>query len=236
VTALVAAASLLREHLDAMPADARRPAELLTADVMRLRRLVEELVEISRLDAGREDVRPEPVNLPALIDGIVASRGWRGVVRRDPGPVASDGGLVTDPRRLERIVGNLLSNAVEHGGRDVTVEIRPERDAVSVRVTDRGPGIPAEHLPHVFDRFYQADPARTGAGSGLGLAIARENARLLGGDLSVRSTPGEGTMFVLTLPVTQRLLASEVAVAGDADSEGPPRTATRQISGQGGPP
>ena len=66
---------------------------------------------------------------------------------------------------------------------------------VIVRVTDRGPGIPAAHLPHLFDRFYKADPARGGAGSGLGLAIARENARLLGAGITVHSEPGAGTEF-----------------------------------------
>ena len=69
-----------------------------------------------------------------------------------------------------------------------------------VEVADAGPGIPSEHLPHVFDRFYRADAARSGPGSGLGLAIARENARLLGGDVEVRSEPGTGSRFTLRLP------------------------------------
>jgi two-component system sensor histidine kinase MtrB len=68
-------------------------------------------------------------------------------------------------------------------------------------VTDSGPGIPLDHLPHIFDRFYKADPSRASSrGSGLGLAIARENARLLGGDLAVANAPGGGARFVLTLP------------------------------------
>lgn len=198
VTALVAAASLLADQLDALPADGRRAAELLVTDVVRLRRLVEELMEISRLDAGREAVTTRPVDVVALLRGIATARGWadRLTVTGAAPPVG------TDPRRLERVLANLLANAVEHGGGAVRAEVRYAGTALTVDVVDHGPGIPAEHLPHVFDRFYKVDPARTGAGSGLGLAIAQENARLLGGRLTVDSAPGQGTRFRLDLPTT----------------------------------
>ncbi|KKK07585.1 HAMP domain-containing sensor histidine kinase [Micromonospora sp. HK10] len=198
VTALVAAASLLADQLDALPADGRRAAELLVTDVVRLRRLVEELMEISRLDAGREAVTVRPVDVVALLGGIATARGWadRVSVTGAAPPVG------TDPRRLERVLANLLSNAVEHGGGAVRAEVRHTGTALVVDVADQGPGIPAEHLPHLFDRFYKVDPARTGAGSGLGLAIALENARLLGGRLTVDSQPGRGTRFRLDLPTT----------------------------------
>jgi signal transduction histidine kinase len=213
VTALVAAASLLREHLGELPWAARRPAELLTADVVRLRRLVEELMEISRLDAGQEGVSVRPVDLTGLVRAIVDSRGWHGRV-----DVAGDPVLVaTDPRRLERILANLVANAVEHGGHEVEVDVRAAASTATVRVIDHGPGIAAEHLPHLFDRFYKADPARSGPGSGLGLAIARENARLLGIELQVWSEVGTGTEFRLTLPVTQRLPDGGAAVWQDPD-------------------
>jgi signal transduction histidine kinase len=196
VTALVAEASLLREHLDQLPSDARRPAELLLADVVRLRRLVEDLIEISRLDARRVSLFRRPVDLTALLETIVQARGWTGQVAVTSVPVT----LHTDPRRLERVLANLLANAVTHGGSGVTAVVRRTGDGVTVAVTDRGPGIPTEHLPHLFERFYKADPSRTGAGSGLGLAIAYENARLLGARLWVDSTPGVGTQFHLDLP------------------------------------
>jgi two-component system sensor histidine kinase MtrB len=224
VTALVAAASLLREHLDAMPTDARRPAELLTSDVLRLRRLVDELMEISRLDSGREAVRTEDVSLTPLIEAIVSSRGWSDAVTRS-GP---DVTLVSDPRRLERVLGNLISNAVEHGGGPVRVVVRGHGALVDVVVADQGPGIAPDHLPHLFDRFYKADSARTASGSGLGLAIARENARLLGGDLTVRSELGVGTSFQLTLPVTRPLPDGETPVALAADRE-------QHATNEGGP-
>lgn len=198
LTAIVSEASLLREHLDDMPPEARRPAELLVADVSRLRRLVEELMEISRLDAGRTTVRLEPVDLRSLLGGMLRARGWESRVALEADEVV----LQTDRRRLERIVGNLVGNALEHGGRDVAVRTGRDGTGVFVEVSDRGHGIAPEHLGHLFERFYKADPARTGPGSGLGLNIALENARLLGGDIEVWSEPGEGTRFTLRIPVT----------------------------------
>ncbi len=210
VTALVAAASMLREHLQAMPTEARRPAELVVSDVVRLRRLVDELIEISRLDAGQEDISIRPTELVALVRAIVASRGWQAQVELAGEPVV----VPTDPRRLERVLANLIANAVEHGG--AAVRVRVGADA-SVQVSDHGPGIDAEHLPRLFERFYKADPSRGTGGSGLGLAIAWENARLLGAQLHVESEVGAGTLFRLTLPVTHRLPDGEAAVGPSPD-------------------
>jgi two-component system sensor histidine kinase MtrB len=194
LTALVGEASLLAEHLESMPPESRRPAELLVADVGRLRRLVEDLMEISRLDAGQESVHAETVELGSLTEAAVRARGWDGRVRIE----AEEVELTTDPRRLERIVANLVGNAVEHGESEVTVRVGRDGSPF-VEVADHGPGIPPEHLPHLFERFYKADPARAGGGTGLGLAIAQENARLLGGRIEVWSEPGEGSRFTLRL-------------------------------------
>ena len=218
VTALVAEASLLREHIDRLPSDARRPAELLLTDVVRLRRLVEDLIEISRLDARRVSLFRRPVDLTALLDTIVRARGWAGQVRVTGDPVT----LHIDARRLERVLANLLANAVTHGGAGVIAAVRTGAAGVTVTVADRGPGIAPEHLPHLFERFYKADPSRTGAGSGLGLAIAYENAQLLGGRLRVESTPGFGTQFHLELPAD----AAPTAADGDAAPDGRAPTVT----------
>jgi signal transduction histidine kinase len=205
LTALVGEASLLAAHLESMPAESRRPAELLIADVGRLRRLVEDLMEISRFDAGRESVRTERVDLGLLAAGAVRSRGWDGRVQLH----AEDVVITSDPRRLERIVANLVGNALDHGGRGVTVRVGRDGDeGAFVEVADNGPGISAEHLPHIFERFYKADPARSSRGTGLGLAIAQENARLLGGELAVWSEPGEGSRFTLRL-VSEPLQGSD---------------------------
>jgi two-component system sensor histidine kinase MtrB len=211
LTAIVNEASLLGEHLDRMPADARRPAELLVEDVKRLRDLVEDLMEVSRLDAGTQPVRPERVDLGSLIATTVRARGWQDRIELEAEEVV----LETDPRRVERIVANLAGNALEHGGRGVS--IRVGRDAVGafVEVADRGAGIAPEDVPHLFERFYKADPARTGHGTGLGLAIALENARLLGGDIEVRSEAGTGSRFTLRLPVAEPLHGGDGGVADD---------------------
>jgi signal transduction histidine kinase len=197
LTALVAEASLLAEQLDRMPPDARRPAELLVSDVARLRDLVEDLMEISRLDAGEARVREERVDLNSLVRAAVRSRGWEDRVSVEGEDVV----LQSDHRRLERIASNLIGNALEHGGREVSARVGRDGVGAYLEVSDKGSGIAPDRLPHVFDRFYKADTARAGPGSGLGLAIALENARLLGGDIEVWSEVGRGTRFTLRVPV-----------------------------------
>ena len=209
LTALVAEASLLAEQLDRMPTEVRRPAELLVADVRRLADLVEDLMEISRLDAGQARPREDDVDLSSLAAAIVRSRRWDGRVRVEGDEVV----VSSDPRRLERIVSNLVANALEHGGREVGVRVGRDGLGPFVEVTDHGPGIRREDLPHVFDRFYKTDPSRATPGSGLGLAIALENARLLGGDIDVWSEVGTGTRFTLRLPVTKPLRDGEGGVS-----------------------
>jgi two-component system sensor histidine kinase MtrB len=195
LTALVGEASLLAEHLDRMPVESRRPAELLIADVGRLRRLVENLMAISRFDAGHESVREETVDLGALVAAAVRARGWDSRVRLE----ADDVVVESDPRRLEGIVSNLIGNALEHGGDGVAVRVGRKEASPFVEVADSGPGIEPEHMPLLFERFYKADPARSSGGTGLGLAIAHENARLLGGEIEVWSEVGKGSRFTLRL-------------------------------------
>ena len=197
LTALVAEASLLSGHVSELPAAARRPVELLIADVGRLRTLVDELMEISRLDAKSEPVQRQQVDVRSLVTALISARGWEERVTVDGEPLT----LTTDPRRVERILANLVGNAVEHGGRDVRVRTCTDGAVGRVDVADAGPGIRPEHLPHVFERFYKADSARASPGSGLGLAIAFENARLLGGNLGVSSQVERGSVFRLTLPL-----------------------------------
>jgi two-component system sensor histidine kinase MtrB len=211
LTALVSEAAILAQHLAEMPEPARRPAELVVADVARLRRLVEDLMEISRLDAGGESVAIEPFDLAELVEATVRARGWAGRVELATSPVP----VRSDRRRVERIVSNLVGNAVEHA-RDVRVAVGADSRGPFVEVADRGPGIAQEHLPRVFDRFYKADPSRAAGGSGLGLSIAAENARLLGGTIEVRSEVGRGSTFTLRLPVAEPLPGGDVDVAGAA--------------------
>jgi two-component system sensor histidine kinase MtrB len=221
LTALVAEASLLKDHIEQLPESARRPVELLITDIGRLRTLVGELMEISRLDARSEPVQRRLVDVTALVTALIGARGWQDRVTVSAEPLT----MTTDPRRVERILANLIENAVEHSGRDIRVRIGTDGDHGRVEVADGGPGIPADQLPAVFDRFYKGDSARAGTGSGLGLAIALENARLLGGNISVTSDDRHGSVFRLTLPLGPPLLRPSApsarlapsGLAGEAD-------------------
>jgi two-component system, OmpR family, sensor histidine kinase MtrB len=194
VAAMVAAADSLQ---DGDPAARSRSAQLLGAQSRRIAKLVEDLLEISRFDAGVLVLRPEPVDLPAMVtDAIGLTAPDRQVTVRATGDTV----LTGDPRRLHTIVCNLLANAIHHGGEPITVTIDgSEPDAVTIEVADRGPGIPAELQQILFDRFTRGDRARRPSeGSGLGLAIARENVLLHRGRI-IASTK-DGAVFTVTLP------------------------------------
>ena len=210
LTALTTAADVLEAHRDGLDDAGSRAARLLVRESHRLATLVEDLMEISRLDAGAAPMAWEPVDVGALVRSAVAARGLAVELVADEGATT-----VADPRRLDAIVANLVGNAYEHGSPPVRVRVTATTGEVVVQVSDAGAGIAPDHLPRVFDRFYKADPARPGGrGSGLGLAIARENARLHGGDLAVASAPGAGATFTLRLPrrVAEPLPAGDPAV------------------------
>ena len=178
-------------------ADRARSAELLGGQARRLGALVEDLLEMSRFDAGAAELRPEAVDLEALVeDAVQVSAPDAGITVRRTG----DASLFGDPRRLHTIVRNLVTNAVRHGEPPVTVTVDGTApDLVRVVVADSGPGLPAELAPVVFDRFVRGDHARSRTeGSGLGLAIAQENARLHGGRLDVGND--DGAVFTVTVP------------------------------------
>ena len=197
LTALTTAADVLDANTDGLSDAGRRAARLIVVETRRLASLVEDLMEISRMDAGAADVTLESVDVAANVEGALRSRGWS-----DRVTLRSDGHATTliDARRLDTIVGNLVGNALDHGAPPVTVTVGTAADTVQVSVADGGDGIAPQHLARVFERFYKADRARSAGGTGLGLAIARENARLHGGDITVDSRPGHGTTFTLSLP------------------------------------
>ena len=195
ITALVSSGSMLEEHLDGLDPDARWMAEQMIREARRLRALVDDLLEISRLHSTPDALRLSEVDLAKLVDNILRSHHWAGLVELHGGPFVA----LTDKARVERILVNLIGNAVEHGDGSRRVTVRKNADDAIVEVSDDGPGIPAADLPHVFERFYKADPSRPG-GSGLGLAIASEHARLLGGTVTVASSEGAGTAFTLRIP------------------------------------
>ena len=197
LTALVAEASVIESGLDGLPPDARRAAELLVADVRRLRILVEDLMELSRFDARAEEADLRPTDLGGAVRAIVAARLRGASVDGPETPIV----VAADMRRLDRILGNLLDNAGQHAaGAPVEVQVRGDATSATVTVKDRGPGVPADALDHLFERFYKADASRHQGSSGLGLAIAAEHAKLLGGELSARNRAGGGLEVTLSLP------------------------------------
>ena len=216
VAALVAEASLLGGHLDALPPEARRTGELVVHDIGRLRSLVEDLMELSRFDAAGEEVRLQPIDLGRLTRTVAAARLPDAVLELPDDRIVVE----TDPRRLERILGNLLDNAREHApGALVVVRLRATVDEVRIAVLDRGPGVPPDRLGRIFARFFMADPSRRG-GSGLGLAIAAEHAALLGGRLDAANRSGGGLEIELVLPVTQPLPDGDAAAISRGDAAG----------------
>jgi two-component system sensor histidine kinase MtrB len=197
LTALVAEASIVREHLDELPPESRRAAEMLVNDVGRLRTLVEELMELSRFDANAEQVSLEKVDLGRLIETVRTARSPKARFAPPERPVV----IEADPRRLERILGNFLDNAKEHAGdADVEIELDGRRFEVVIAVSDRGPGVPPDRLELIFDRFTKVDPSRSGGSSGLGLAIAAEHAALMGGYLQAMNREDGGLRLELVLP------------------------------------
>jgi two-component system sensor histidine kinase MtrB len=208
LTTVQMAADVLYESRADFPPHVARSSELLRAELDRFEGLLSDLLEISRYDAGAAVLDPEPTGLGALVDRVVQAmrplavrHETELVVTRPADEIIAE----VDARRVERILRNLIGNAIEHGAAqpvEITLASNPTAAAVTVR--DSGVGLRPADAQHVFDRFWRADPARvrTVGGSGLGLSISLEDARLHGGWLQVWGQPGAGAQFRLTLPLT----------------------------------
>jgi two-component system sensor histidine kinase MtrB len=206
LTTVRMAADVLHDARSTFDPATRRSAELLQAQLDRFESLLADLLEISRFDAGAAVLESVSVDLGDLVQRTVevqtplADRAGSSIrVHRPDRPVVAQ----CDPRRVERILRNLLVNAIEHGeGEPIDIRVAGEGDAVAVSVRDHGVGLRPGESSLVFNRFWRADPARTRTtgGTGLGLPIALEDARLHGGWLQAWGDPGDGTNFRLTLP------------------------------------
>jgi two-component system sensor histidine kinase MtrB len=214
-TVRMAADLIFNSREDFDPAVARS-AELLQAELDRFESLLAELLEISRFDAGFAALDAEPTNLAPLLERVVerlatvAERARVTVALDVPAdPVVAE----VDVRRIERILRNLIGNAIEHGeGKPVKVRLAAREGAVAITVRDYGVGLKAGEEKLVFNRFWRADPsrARQTGGTGLGLSISVEDARLHRGWLEAWGAPGQGAQFRLTVPARagKRLVSS----------------------------
>ena len=207
LTTVRMAADVLHESREEFDPVVRRSAELLQAQLDRFESLLGDLLEISRFDAGAAILNAESVDVRDLVRSVTEAAA----------PLAADKTLAVnldmpdtpcvaevDSRRIERVLRNLVVNAIEHGeGRDVHIRVAADDEAVAVAVRDHGVGLKPGESSLVFHRFWRADPARARStgGTGLGLAIALEDVRLHGGWLQAWGEPGGGSQFRLTLPL-----------------------------------
>ena len=170
----------------------------VVAEGERLSRLVENLIDVSRLESGSAEPRLEPVDLPGVLEAARESLGGDAeVVTLRVGEEIP--ALTADPVQLERAFANLFANAVRHGGgQPVLVRSREVGGRLVVRVVDQGPGIPEPERERIFEPFYRREG---GGGSGLGLSIARGFVEANGGELTVESVPGQGSTFVVSFPL-----------------------------------
>ncbi|HUF28017.1 MAG TPA: ATP-binding protein [Gemmatimonadaceae bacterium] len=202
LTAIIGYAELLRDEIfGGLRSEQRQPVDRIRQSSEHLLVLVDEILSFARLEARQDRIMPERTDIGSLVDQAVAlvtpqaqRRGIELSAERSAGPMLA----VTDPGKVRQILVNLLTNAVkftEHGS--VRLHAWSEGSEIGFDVSDTGIGIPPEMLPHIFDPFWQVDPklTRLHGGAGLGLSVVRELARLLGGDVEVQSTPGEGSCF-----------------------------------------
>ena len=206
LTTIRLAGDLLYDRRDDLPADSLRTVELLHTQIERFEILLADLLEMSRYDAGAVEMEVEPVNLVRLVEDEIEAMESLAATKGAELRLHAEGGWFeaeVDPRRIRRVMQNLLGNAIDHSeGRPISVWIDSDKDAVAIAVRDHGVGIAPADVERVFDRFWRADPSRqrTTGGTGLGLAISLEDAALHGGWLQAWSAPGQGSCFRLTLP------------------------------------
>ena len=190
------------------PEAQKQAAQVIYDESGRMHRMVLDLLDLARLDAGNIDLQLGSVDLKGLLDSITAKFAPQASAAQVSIHVQASGlpPITGDGDRLAQVFTNLLENALKFTspGGHITLQAIPVKDGVQVEVTDTGTGIPPEARPHIFERFYQADPSRQGGkhhGAGLGLTIVKEIVEAHGGKISVQSQPGAGSTFTITLPL-----------------------------------
>jgi two-component system, OmpR family, sensor histidine kinase MtrB len=214
LAAMSAVTDVLDEEAARLDPDTATAVRLISEETVKLARLVDDLMEISRFDAGAAVLHLDEIDLAESLRRTLAARAWTDLVDTDLPPPDALRGRV-DPRRLDVVVANLVGNALRHGARPVELRLSEGGEPGGARlavieVLDSGPGIPDSVLPHVFERFYKSDAARTRTeGSGLGLAITAENVRVHGGTVRAANRPQGGAVFTVRLPLPSDELPRE---------------------------
>lgn len=229
LTTIAMGASVVEAHKDEFDPEVERSVELMTEQIDRFEVLLSDLLEISRFDAGGAELEAGPVDLNTVVETVASGLAALADTREselDVQVFPGNAWAAVDRRRIERILRNLISNALEHGGgAPVRITVGADDEAVAVVVQDRGNGLSPEQAEHVFDRFWRGDPsrARTVGGTGLGLAISLEDAHLHDGWLQAWGQEGEGAVFRLTLPRRpgSTLRRSPLSLERPLDAAGP---------------
>ncbi len=243
-----ASSSLLSEQLDFGPDETGILLHMIDDEADRLSTLVENLLDMSRLETGAMEVLRRPTDVGELIDAALASLGPRS--HAVAVSVDADLSLVdTDPVLVERVVANLVDNALVHGsGRPVRVEAGSVAGRVDVRVVDHGPGIRVPDRERVFQPFQRLGDTDNRSGVGLGLAVSRGFTESVGGELDLEDTPGGGCTMVVRLPATIEHTATIIDadidddviagdfIAGDGDGDDPPAPGTGDAGHHTGAP
>jgi signal transduction histidine kinase len=201
LTTLANSLSVLEARRDELPPKARQALDLLGAEVRRFRRLVDELLEISRFDATPGDLARDEVAVGALVEHTVQATNTNVPIQFAPGVASRH--ILVDKRRFERIFANLFENAHRYGGNATLLSVEDHGPSVRFLVEDAGPGIAPEERDRVFERFSRGSTGRRrglGDGTGLGLAIVAQHAHQHGGRVWVEERPGGGARFIVELP------------------------------------
>ncbi|WP_125078022.1 MtrAB system histidine kinase MtrB [Mycobacterium sp. P7213] len=209
LTTVRMAADLIHDHSEDLEPSLRRSTELLVSELDRFESLLNDLLEISRHDAGVAELSVESVDLRSTVNSALENVGHLAAGAGVQLKVDMPGNQViaeVDPRRVERILRNLIANAIDHAEhKPVVIRMAADEDTVAVTVRDHGVGLRPGEEKLVFSRFWRADPSRVrrSGGTGLGLAISVEDARLHQGRLEAWGEPGKGACFRLTLPLVR---------------------------------
>lgn len=193
---------------DVPAATQRQFAERILGNTRRMQRIVDDLLDLSRIESGGWVPNPEPIDLRALSAEVLAAVRDAAIAKglTLEAEIAADASTaLADATALRQVLGNLAENAVRHTTSGaVRLSTARDRGELIITVRDTGSGIPAKHLPRIFERFYRVDPARSRAagGTGLGLAIVKHLVEAHGGSVRAESAPGRGTTITLTFPVT----------------------------------